>query len=729
VILPRWTVYPALAVLGALLVSSLPRTLPDPGAGAALAVLAPAQPAPPAPTKFPRVVVLGVDGMDPDILRDVLALYPERVPNLKRLVEEGSGIHPLGTSTPPQSPVAWSNFITGLNPGGHGIFDFIHRDPATKAPAPSTVRAGDEPKTLSLGSYSIPLPIGDPGGTNRTGEAFWVTLREHDVPADVWRMPINFPVEPSLGWSFSGMMTPALDSAYGECSLWTTSPKRTLEVEYKKVEQVTERQGIINLRLKGPAHLYKHKVDQDGHAVQETAPIKVYVDYESKAAALAIGDRRIVLQPGQWSAFVPVEFPMLPLGLESVSGIVRFYLRSIEPEFELYCSPVNVDPMAPLNPVSEPASASADVAEAIGLYYTQGMAEDVGALKRGVLTDEEFMQQTELVFMESRRMLAYALERYMEKEEGGLLFFYFSNVDLTGHMMWRHTDRAHPNHDPEFASRDSSAWSGRAGSTWLDTIHDIYIKMDPVVGEIRAALGDDATLILMSDHGFAPYRRKFGLNRWLVDNGYLVLRPGTELPTGAAGERDLDIFDVDEQGTLVDWSKTRAYGMGFNGLYLNLRGRELDDPRTAGTLEAGIVEPGPAADQLALELKAKLEALDDPVTGLKPVLRCDLARDVYTGPRLAEAPDVLVGYNAGYGNSDPASTGVITSYVIEDNLGGTFNGSHLMAPEVVAGVLVSNQPVREGTHELEDLTVEILGQFGVEPRPDQQGHRVLKTGP
>jgi predicted AlkP superfamily phosphohydrolase/phosphomutase len=725
VILPRWTVYPALCVLGALLVTSLPGTVSEPEAGAARAALAP--PPPPPPTKFKRVVVLGVDGMDPDILQEVLELYPDRVPNLKRLVEEGDGIHALGTSTPPQSPVAWSSFITGLNPGGHGIFDFIHRDPATKAPTSSTVRAGDEPTTLDLGSYRIPLPIGDQGGSNRSGDAFWVTLREHGVPADIWRMPINFPVEPSLGWSFSGMMTPALDSAYGECSFWTTSPKRALEVQYKKVEQVNERQGIINLRLKGPLHLYK--VGEDGHPTQETAPLKVYVDYESKAAAIAIGDRRIVLQPGQWSTFVPVEFPMLPFGLDAVSGIVRFYLRSIEPEFELYCSPVNVDPMDPLNPVSAPSDASAEVAKAIGLYYTQGMAEDVGALKRGVLTDEEFMQQTDLVFMESKRMLGYALERYMEKEEGGLLFFYFSNIDLTSHMMWRHSDRAHPNHDAEFAGRDSSAWSGRPGSTWLDTIHDLYIKMDPVIGTIRAAVGDDATLILMSDHGFAPYRRKFGLNRWLVDNGYLVLRPGADLPVGAANEAELGIFDFDDRGTVVDWSKTRAYGMGFNGLYLNLAGRERDDPRTPGTVEEGIVQPGPAADQLLLELKAKLEGLDDPVTGLKPILRCDLARDVYTGPRLAEAPDILVGYNAGYGNSDPAATGVITSYVLEDNLGGTFNGSHLMAPEVVAGTLVSNEPVREGNHNLEDLTVEILGQFGIEPRPDQAGHRVLKTGP
>jgi predicted AlkP superfamily phosphohydrolase/phosphomutase len=728
--LPRWTVYPAIAVLGVLFVTALPSEDEEPYAGAA-ASLTGRPLGVPQPAQLPRVVVLGVDGMDPDVLADVIERYPDRVPNLKRLVEEGSGIHSLGTSTPPQSPVAWSNFITGLDPGGHGVFDFIHRDPDTKKPASSTVRDGDEPTTLPIGSYRIPLPIGDSGGSNRTGESFWVTLRKRGVPADVWRMPINFPVEASQGWSFPGMMTPALDSAYGECSFWTTSSERAIEVEYHKLQQVSEFHGVIDLSLKGPMHLYKVKEDADGaeHPVQETAPIKVYVDRESEAAAIVVGDSRVVLRPGQWSTFVTVDFPMLPMGVESVSGIVRFYLRGIDP-FELYCSPVNVDPQAPLNPVSEPADASAELADAIGLYYTQGMAEDVGALKKGVLTDEEFMAQSNLVFTESRRMLDYALDRYMAKDEGGLLFFYFSTIDLTSHMMWRHTDRAHPNHDPEFAQRDSAWWSGREGSTWLDTVHDLYIRMDPVIGQIREATGDDATFILMSDHGFAPYRRMFGLNRWLVDEGYLVLRDGVELPESKSDH--LTIFGLrrgeGDPTTGVDWSRTRAYGMGFNALYLNLAGREGDDPRTPA-VEAGIVAPGAEADALLAEIKAKLEAVPDPETGMKPILRCDLASEIYAGARIAEAPDLLVGYNAGYGNSDPASTGEITSYVLADNLGGTFNGSHLMAPEVVAGILVSNKPVRPGEHDLQDLTVEVLGAFGVAPLADQNGHRVLATGP
>lgn len=726
--IPRWTVYPAVVLLGALLVTAIPGEDPDPYAGAAATNLNPeaaTRPAAPVPAKRERVVVLGIDGMDPDILRKVIERHPDRMPNFRRLIEEGSGIQALGTSTPPQSPVAWSNFITGLDPGGHGIFDFIHRDRTTRMPASSTTREGDAPTTLPLGSYRIPLPIGDGGGSNRTGKAFWTVLRDHGVAADIWRMPINFPVEESLGWSFPGMMTPALDSAYGQCSFWTTSDARYSEVidyneEHRhkvtdvKIEQVREDQERVNLGLQGPVHLYKVQ-EKGGHEVpvEVSAPIKVYVDRKHGTAAIDVGSRRLVLQPGQWSTFVPVEFPMLPMGLESVSGIVRFYLRSIEPEFELYCSPVNVDPSAPLNPVSEPADASAELAEAIGPYYTQGMAEDVSALKKGILTDTEFMQQVELVYTERRRMLDYALERYRAKEEGGLLFFYFSTVDLASHMMWRHTDPAHPAHDPEFAAQDSSGWSGREGSTWLDTVEDLYLRMDPVLGRIREQVGEDATIIVMSDHGFAPYRREFGLNAWLHREGYLVLQDGAE-PFGP-------IYGPGR----VDWSKTRAYGMGFNGLYLNLAGRELDDPATPED-ESGIVQPGAEADALLAEIKAKLEGETDSETGLKPILRCDVASEVYNGDRLSEAPDLLIGYNAGYGNADLASEGWITHEVLADNTGGTFNGSHLMAPEVVAGILLSNRPVRAGEHDLMDLTVELLSRYGVEPDPDQTGHRVLE---
>ena len=706
--LPRWTVYPALVAIAGLIVVAIPhRRSRDP--------FATAKP----------VVVLGIDGMDPDILREVVERFPERMPNFRWLIEQADGIQSLGTSTPPQSPVAWSNFITGMNPGGHGIFDFIHRDPMTRIYETSTT-VTEEGFTVHLpGPYK--LSIGADSPSNRSGKAFWTILREHGVHADVWRIPANFPVEPAEGLSFSGMMTPALDSAYGECSFFTTDPMRHSKLEYEKSQLVTEYEGRIDATIVGPANFFK---EGDLH---EKLAFKVYVDREAGAAALYAGSasdaEKIVLRPGEWSDFVRMDFDLLPMGMSSVSGICRFYLRSIDPEVELYASAINFDPEEPAAPVSEPEDASAELVGKIGRYYTQGMAEDVNALKKGVLDDAEFMQQVTLVNDETLDMLDYALDRYVEDGKQGLLFFYFSTIDLACHMMWRHHDEAHPAHDSVLAAKSAEPWTGREGSTIADTVYDMYLRMDPALGRVRERLGDGVTLIVMSDHGFAPFHREFSLNTWLFDHGYLVLKPdrSKELPRENPQHAEVHIFDG-----CVDWSKTRAYGMGFNGLYLNLAGREQDDPVTTED-EGGIVQPGAEADALLRQLKAELEAELDPETGRHPILRCDLAREVYSGDRIAEAPDILVGYDAGYGNSDASSTGRIPDALLVTNEPknhnkklGTFNGNHLMAPEVVQGTLLTNKPVRSGNFRLEDLTVEILHQYGIEKPDEMRGVLVLE---
>jgi predicted AlkP superfamily phosphohydrolase/phosphomutase len=373
-------------------------------------------------------------------------------------------------------------------------------------------------------------------------------------------------------------------------------------------------------------------------------------------------------------------------------------------------------------PVSEPDTASADLAELIGVYYTQGMAEEVNALKDDALTDREFMQQAELVYDERVRMMDAAVDRYIDDAEGGFLFFYYSTVDLCCHMVWRLSDEGHPQFEKMkgLAAEDSSAWSGREGSTWKDVVHDLYIKMDPILGRLRERVGEDTLIFVMSDHGFAPFSRKFSLNRWLYDEGYLVLKEGFEPELPKSDPEYAQVFIMNS----VDWSKTRAYGMGFNGLYLNLAGRELDNEATEED-ESGIVQAGEKRALLE-EIKAKLEAIRDPKDGAQVVLTADIAEDVYNGPRIPEAPDIQVGFNYGYGNSDAASTGRVPNKVLEDNLGGTFNGNHLMASEVVQGTLLTNAPVQEGAHSLKDLTVEILKQYGIAPAVDQTGHPVLR---
>lgn len=664
--------------------------------------------------KHPRLVVLGVDGMDPDILREVLERFPERTQNLAWLVAQG-GLNDLETSQPPQSPVAWSNFITGRDPGGHGIYDFLHRDPVTRGMTSSTTIT--EPTSM-FGLF------GGATVSNRSGKAFWQLLAERGVPADIWRMPINYPPEPSLGWSFSGMMTPAVDSGYGEASFFTTDPTAKLRIAYKKLDDtLTERRGTIEAQLRGPDGL--------------TAPFTIHVDRtagEAGCAVVEIGTSTLVMRAGEWSDFVPVDFNTgfwvtlrEVLGLEpNIAGVARMYLRSLDP-LGLYVSAVNLDPRAPLAPVSEPAEAAVETADAIGTFYTQGMPEDVNALKDEIVSDQEFLQQTELVHVEGERMMDFALDRLLAREEGGLLFFYYSTIDLNCHMLWRHADPEHPFHDPELADDDISWWSGRTGSQFKDIVHELYVKIDPIIGEIRTRMdagGEPWDLVLLSDHGFAPYSRKFSLNTWLLENGYLVLKPGKDREQIAGRVPFADQVDL-LTADVVDWSKTRAYGVGFNGLYVNLEGREgLGRHGEEG--EPGCVKASERR-ALVLELKQRLEAEIDPANGRRVVLRADIAEDVFANKeRLDEAPDILVGYDFGYGNSDESAQGRITKEVLVDNdLPGTFNGSHLMSPDVVKGILLSTKKVREGSHRLEDLTVEILAHYGVEPIEGMNGHRVL----
>lgn len=697
--LPRWTVWPAFLVLALFLVAAFPW----PGSRGD-------------ETAMKRVVVLGIDGMDPKILRETVAKYPDRMKNFARLIAEG-GVHSLGTSNPPQSPVAWSSFITGMDPGGHGVFDFIQRDPVTREVASPTTKAS---KAHHLGLWSgWQIPWGGDIESSRTGDAFWKILADCGVPADVWRMPANFPVEPSRGLSFSGMLTPAIDSAYGESRIYTSDLLARASGEDGQTIPVRVDEGRIDTYVRGPSNPFR----RDGETA--TVPMVVHIDPSANAAAIEVGSHVFVLRPGEWSDFARITFSTLPAGLSDVHGIVRFYLKRLEPHFELYVSPVNIDPIDPIAPVSDPTSASRDLARSVGLYYTQGMPEDVNALKDRLLDDREFMDQSQLVHDEGRRIMDYALDLWLERKEGGFLFFYFSGVDLCSHMMWRHFDAGHPHHDVEFAAEDSAAWSHRPGSTWKDVIHDLYLGMDPVLGRLRERLPEDALLVVMSDHGFETYRRKFSLNTWLVEEGYLVLKPGhtRELP-----RRDPDFSPVYLTTAFgaVDWAKTRAYGVGFNGLYLNRADREQDDPNTSEVDERGILSTGAQADSLLAEIRGKLEAFVDEKTGKKVVRRCDLARDVYHGSRVDEAPDMLVGYDAGYGNCDPSALGRIPNAVLEDNLGGTFNGNHLMCPDVVPGVLLTNGVVLPGEHGLEDLTVEILRQYGIAPADGMRGTPVLR---
>ena len=313
------------------------------------------------------------------------------------------------------------------------------------------------------------------------------------IPADIWRMPANFPVEETARGSRSpGMLTPAVDSAYGQCSFYTTSTDAQCAIDYlEKAELVREFDGSDRRprRAQGPS---ANRFRTDETRAQTVGLTRSTSTARTGAAAFDAGGEVVVLEPGEWSDFVTVELQRAAARHEPTSGICRFYLRSIEPESSSTCSPINIDPENPMAPVSEPSDASADLAEAIGPYYTQGMAEDVNGAQEGrALRRRVHAPGRARLPASAATMLDDALDEYLEREDGGLFFFYFSTVDLSCHMMWRHTDAQHPMPTTPTSRQRTASWLVAAHGKHVEGhgLHELYVKMDPVLGRSASAWG------------------------------------------------------------------------------------------------------------------------------------------------------------------------------------------------------------------------------------------------
>ena len=289
------------------------------------------------------------------------------------------------------------------------------------------------------------------------------------------------------------------------------------------------------------------------------------------------------------------------------------------------------------------------------------------------------------VLKETLEIFDYELARF----DSGLLFYYVSSTDQLQHMFWRLLDEKHPSYDPGLASK------------YGKTIENIYIEMDKIVAKTMEKMDKETILIIMSDHGFNPFYRCMNLNTWLKENGYHKL-----------------IHDWKQTEDLLfpntDWSKTRAYALGLNGLYINQKGRERE----------GIVQPGAESENLVREISQKLEQTNDPKTGERAVLRAFISKEVYQGPYLDIAPDIVVGFNRGYRISWASPLGSIEKNIFEDNRE-KWSGDHMGAPEVMPGIVVTNRKIQHEAPALYDLTATILHIFGIEKPKEMIGRPIF----
>jgi predicted AlkP superfamily phosphohydrolase/phosphomutase len=633
-----------------------------------------------------RVVILGLDGMDHGLVSEMLA--EGRLPSIARLAKMG-GFQALDSSIPPQSPVAWSDFITGMDAGGHGIFDFIHRDPATMTGHLSTSRTEGATKSLRLGRYEVPLSSGKVELLRR-GEAFWEALERRGIHAEILRIPANYPPSGTARRELSGMGTPDLLGGYGVFSYYTTDRLELLgrRISGGQVQRVENENGVVRCRLIGPNNPFLHRPERPERfeRFETSADFTVYVDPARPVAKIVLGSEERVLQEGEWSDWVPFEFPLVPT--QSLHAQVRFYLRRVHPELALYVSPLNVDPEAPVLPISTPASFARDLSRATERYYTQGMPENTGALSAGVLSPQEFLDQAQIAGREVLDQFPYLLSHF----EHGVLFYYVGNNDLISHMMWRPMDPHHPAYD---AATDA-AFAG--------VVRKSYETLDGLVGYALDHMGENTLLVVMSDHGFTSWRRVFHLNAWLKKNGYLATY-------------DAAPPEKREYMQEIDFSRTRAYGFGLNGLYINLAGRE----------KYGIVPPSERR-QLIAEISAKLRAEIDPQTGKPAIGHVYVLEDTYmdAGQRGIETdnvgPDMVVGYAKGTRGSDDSALGDVRGPVLADNLK-PWSGDHCMDMPDVPGILATSRPLKRPVTRLKDLAAAILAEFGIEDFPKVPSHK------
>ena len=616
-------------------------------------------------SRIKKVIVLGIDGMDPGLTKK----YMEKglLPNCKRLAETGSFLK-LGTSDPPQSPVAWSNFISGTNPGGHGIFDFIARDEATRLPYLSTTRTTPASRKLEIGKFSIPV-----SGANiellRRGPSLWDLIRDGGFSSSAIKAPVNFPAPQNGARSLSGITTPDIHGSYGIFTLYTTSrSERSRSVPGGRIEKVRLRNNSVQCTANGPTNDFLKNREK------ENVKFEVVIDPKRPLARITLQGQQALLKEGEWSEWMTIKFSMLS-PLVNMSGICRFYLKQVRPEFQLYLSPINIDPTDSALPICSPTSLGKQLVRKLGYFYTQGMPEDTAALSEGVFNDEEYRTQAEYVLESRMKMLASELDRFRE----GFFYFYFSSLDLNSHMFWRCIDKQHPMHTESLEKKHK------------DFLPSLYQRIDEGVGWAMELADDKTLLMIVSDHGFVPFRRQFNLNSWLMDSGYAYPR------------NPLDRFESDFFAN-TDWTRTKAYGLGINSLYVNQRSREKTPD--------GIVNPGEEFEKVRSELIRELKKIKDPKTREPVISNVYRPEEIYSGPYTSQAPDLIVAYNQNYRASWDTILGGYPEEIILDNRD-PWSGDHCMDSQYLAGVLLCNRKVGLIDPELIDLAPTILNQFDI----------------
>jgi len=608
-----------------------------------------------------KVIVIGLDGFEPKLAEPLMDRG--ELPNLSRLRERG-GFSRVQTTSPAQTPVAWSTFATSTNPGGHGIFDFIRRDPKTYLPDLSMTRY--ERRNAYLPPKAVNL---------RRGVPFWELLSKAGIPSTIVRFPCTYPPDNIRGRMLAGMGVPDLRGGLGTSTFYTSQEDIHSQESENVLTIQPDAKDFIKTHLIGPR---SPKAGKD-----LTFPISIQIDRDArKVTILSDGQPKAIdVYEGQWSDWLRVKFEVGLL--QSIKGMVRFHLVQLSPVFELYASPINFDPDAPLFPISVPADYARQLAKEIGTFYTTGMVEDHGGLNNERFGEEAYLAQCEGALREREKMMIYELDRMKE----GFFFCLFDTPDRVQHMFWRFNQ---PNGGKDEPVR----------SEMEHVIEQHYSLCDEVVGKALQRVDDQTLLVVLSDHGMNSFQRGVNVNSWLRDNGLLTLKDG---------------HDPDESEFFrhVDWSRTKAYALGLSGIYLNLKGRE----------EQGVV-PNDDAEAVKASIAGGLSNLMDPDKGKRAITTVKTREELYSGAYASESPDLMVNFAEGYRVSWSTALGGVPLSLFEDN-DKKWAGDHIIDPHFVPGVLFMNKEYRDENPTLLDMAPTILDALGVSKGEAMEGDSLL----
>jgi predicted AlkP superfamily phosphohydrolase/phosphomutase len=642
-----------------------------------------------------KVFVIGFDGMDPTLSKKYMD--EGKLPNLKQLADAGT-FRKLETTQPSESPVAWSSFATGVNPGKHNIYDFLVRDFETYMPDLAGVKRPQPPKFL-FGMIPTQRPVLQ---STRGGTSFWKHAGADGIKSVVLTVPMTFPPEEvHHGQLLAGLPLPDMRNTIGFFSYWATDLSSFEEgnTEFGGIlKRLLFENGVAKTLLKGPdspilrreeadlrekqkkgplSETERARLEQLGAGKEVNLPLTVRWTEGSGQAELEIQGQKLTLKAGQWSEWVPVSFAFN--FLIKVHGIVQFHVIKADKELQLYASPINLDPRNPPIPISKPDSFSAELVKKIGLYRTLGWAEANWPLNDGRIDEADFLYDCEKAFQDRERIILKSLEG-----DWDLFVAAIETTDRVSHMMWRLIDPKHPMYDKALAEK------------YGDAIEKIYRRADDFVGRLRQKAGSDTAFIVMSDHGFHSFRRGVNLNTWLVQNGYMAFE-------GESADKSLvDLFGRGKLMEGVDWRRTKAYAIGLGQIYFNLRGRESQ----------GIVSAGAEYKALQDEIAKKLVGLLDPDDNARVFADVYKRDDIYKGDYIQNAPDLQVGFNDGYRVGWQDSLGGVKRTIVDNN-NRKWSGDHCAtATEISGGVLFTNLKLAKEQPHIMDLGPTILKLLG-----------------